>query len=309
MSFAQEEAQKHPGKVGLQTGFELTVSLISGSHSPFSTELWLHLKAAAVDRGFVPAASVCSPQAVATRGEKQLTSLFFWWLMTKMCCLKAFPDPWRRRRRWWWEQTTRCSLLGADLLPTEGSDNSSGTELEEEDFQVSLTPEILHPVAKATTLGLSLLQFPFAPSSKKMDFSSPVRSLNPSARQDELSQGSASLSQAHPSAMGGFIRPHPSWAVSSHHHGTSRLHASFVPGAGSSRRGNTLLDGWRPSEDQGQGHPINITLQLFFITKRLIWEGTKAASCPCASLLRDIQPLGAFFFCPQQIELALTLKK
>lgn len=232
--------------------------------------------------------------------------------MTKMCCLKAFPDPWRRRRRrCWWAQTMWCSLLGADLLPTEGRDNSSGAKLEEEDFQVSLTPEILCPVAKATTPGLSLLPFPFAPSSKKLDFSSPIRSLNPSVLQGELSQGSASLSQAHPSAVGGFIRPHPSWAVSSHHHGTSRLHASFVPGAGSSRCGNTLLDGGSPSEDQGQGHPINITLQLFFIRRRLIREGNKAASCPCASLLRDIQLLDAFFFfiCPQHIKLALTLRK
>lgn len=152
-------------------------------------------------------------------------------------------------------------------------------------------------MAKATTPGLSLLPFPFAPSSKKLDFSSPIRSLNPSVLQGELSQGSASLSQAHPSAVGGFIRPHPSWAVSSRHHGTSRLHTSFVPGA------------WSPSEDQGQGHPINITLQLFFIMRRLIREGNKAASCSCASLLRDIQLLAAFFFCPQQIKLALTLRK
>lgn len=126
-------------------------------HFPLS--LGCTLKAAAVDCGFAPAASVSFFLFVC-----------FWWLMTKMCCLKAFPDPWRRRRRCWWAQTMWCSLLGADLLPTEGRDNSSGAKLEEEDFQVSLTPEILCPVAKATTPGLSLLPFPFAPSSKKNGF-------------------------------------------------------------------------------------------------------------------------------------------
>lgn len=36
--------------------------------------------------------------------------------MTKMGCLKAFPDPGRRRR--WWKQKMQCLLLWADLLPT-----------------------------------------------------------------------------------------------------------------------------------------------------------------------------------------------
>lgn len=44
------------------------------------------------------------------------------------------------------------SLLRADVLPsTEDSGHSSGTELGGKNFQVPLTPEMLHPMAKAST--------------------------------------------------------------------------------------------------------------------------------------------------------------
>jgi len=135
LCFTRGEQQKHPGKAGLWRGFRSTVCLISESHPPFSTELRWLLKAAAANGGFVPAASLHSLQAVATQGEKQLTFLS-WWLMTKMGCLKAFPN--LGRRWWWWGRRCNDSCLG---LISHGGKN----------FQVPLTPEMLHPRAKAST--------------------------------------------------------------------------------------------------------------------------------------------------------------
>ena len=68
-----------------------------------------------------------------------------------MGCLKAFPNP--GRRWWWWEQKMQRLLLRADLPSTEDSRRSSGTELGGKNFQVPLTPQMLHPTVKPSTPG------------------------------------------------------------------------------------------------------------------------------------------------------------
>lgn len=159
----------------------------------------------------------------------------------------------------------QCLLLRVDLPSTEDSSHSSGTELGGKNFQVPLTPEMLHPMAKASTPGPSLQRLPFAPCSEKLDFSPPICYSNPSTLQGELLQGSASLSQIFPSAIGGFTCTHVSWTISSDHCCTSRFLTSFTFGAGFLPYVGTccLMNGdpWRP---QSQSHPINITLLLFF---------------------------------------------
>lgn len=150
------------------------------------------MKAAAAKGGFVPAASVRSLRAVATQGERQLT-LLSRWLMTKMGCLKAFPNP--RLRWWWWEQKMQHLLIRADLPSAEDSGHSPGTELGGGgNFQVPLTPEMLHAMAKASTPGSPLQRIPLTPCSKQLDFSPPICYSNPFILPGELLQGSASPS-------------------------------------------------------------------------------------------------------------------